>query len=829
LAANTKNKRRAKNQPPRETSAQRQAKKRRLEQTAAIILFTTGIFFFLLVLVKGSAGWFLARRILLGLFGPAAFFIGPLLIYISLMASFERIADDLALRAWLTLAFVLALSAACQIFLRPEMEKEGAGVLAVLRQLFVQGAQLEGGGIAAAVLGLPLALLGSPGDAIAILLILFLLFMIITRSTVAGIVRALRRPVEIIADVRQPQNEKQPASPRGKSRSTQIDLPLTDGEQRPKPPLPDTASKQRLLEVIESAAAEPASPELDIAEIIAARQRHAEQDSRHPAPKTSLPEPNTLAVADSAPVPPKSGETYAPGEQLSGQLALEEDAGASPGDKAPEKPAAVYELPPLSLLRQKSSESLADDAQEMQKVAGRLLSALADFGVEARIVGINRGPTVTCYEIQLAAGIKISKVTGLSEDIALNLAVPSVRIAPVPNKMAVGIEVPNRLVAAVYLSEILDSPKYKDSPGRLTVALGRGIAGDIKTADISKMPHMLIAGATGSGKSVCINSIIMSLLFKASPDELKLLMVDPKVVELGIYNGLPHLVSPVVNDPKKAAGVLGWAVAEMNRRYELIAGAGARDINAYNRRVKSQGEEQMARIVIIIDELADLMMVAPAEVEDYICRLAQKARAAGIHLVVATQRPSVDVITGVIKANIPSRIAFAVASQVDSRTILDMGGAEKLLGAGDMLFSPTGSAKPVRLQGCFVSDDEIEKVTDYIKNMQANLYDQQVIDEIERLTPTGKSASLFPGADKNEEDSMLYDAIECVVEAGQASTSLLQRKCKLGYARAARIIDELELRGIVGPFEGSKPRQVLISRERWLEMKMNIQDAASAD
>lgn len=488
-----------------------------------------------------------------------------------------------------------------------------------------------------------------------------------------------------------------------------------------------------------------------------------------------------------------------------------------------------YRYPPVSLLKLGRAVSGEDVSEELKGNAQTLVDTLKSFGVQTRIIDICRGPAVTRYELQPSAGVKISKITGLADDIALNLAAAGIRIeAPIPNKAAVGIEVPNKTVSVVSIRDIIDSPEFSNAETSTPIALGKDIAGKIQIADIGKMPHMLIAGATGSGKSVCINSIIMSLLYKSSPDEVKLLMIDPKVVELGVYNGIPHLLIPVVTDPKKAAGALNWAVTEMLNRYKTFADNGVRDLSGYNRLAEERRDEgaealaPMPKIVIIIDELADLMMAAPNDVEDAICRLAQMARAAGMHLVIATQRPSVDVITGVIKANIPSRIAFAVSSQVDSRTILDMGGAEKLLGRGDMLFYPVGSAKPLRVQGCFVTDSEVESVVSYVKAGEATVYDQNIVEEIDRhaVAEKGKGSKSSDGGGFDDEDEMLPQAIECVVEMGQASTSALQRRLKLGYARAARIIDQLEERGIVGPFEGSKPRQVLISKERWIEMKL---------
>ena len=460
------------------------------------------------------------------------------------------------------------------------------------------------------------------------------------------------------------------------------------------------------------------------------------------------------------------------------------------------------------------------------------METLKSFNVQTKIIDISRGPAVTRYELQPAAGVKISKITNLADDIALNLAAPGVRIeAPIPGKAAVGIEIPNKVVSVVTMKELINSYEFKHAKSKLTVVLGQDISGNIMLADLAKMPHLLIAGSTGSGKSVCINSFIISILYNARPDEVKLVMIDPKVVELGIYNGIPHLLVPVVTDARKAAGALNWAVKEMLARYKKFAENNVRDLESYNKLIENnpyitdkEGEvlEKMPQIVIIIDELSDLMMAAPNEVEDYICRLAQMARAAGMHLVIATQRPSVDVITGIIKANIPSRVAFAVSSQIDSRTILDMSGAEKLLGRGDMLFSPVGSAKPVRVQGCYVTDKEIEKVIEFLKSSGEVSYDNKVAEEIEKntLPEGGKSESREVGGGNNI-DPVMKEAVKCVVEAGQASTSMLQRKLRVGYARAGRLIDEMEQMGIVGPHEGSKPRQVLMNYQQFLEMSMN--------
>ncbi len=481
---------------------------------------------------------------------------------------------------------------------------------------------------------------------------------------------------------------------------------------------------------------------------------------------------------------------------------------------------ALYNYPPISLLAQNTAFVSSDVSDELRINAKKLVDTLSSFGVEAKVMNISRGPSVTRYELSPGSGVKISKIANLADDLALNLAALGVRIeAPIPGKAAVGIEVPNKNVGSVFIRELLSSKEFMDAKSQLTVCLGKDITGNHIVADLSKMPHLLIAGATGSGKSVCINSLIISLLYKSSPEHVKLLMIDPKVVELRIYNSIPHLLIPVVTDAKKAYGALAWAVTEMLNRYKLFSEQNVRDLIGYNELAKVDSSvEPLPQIVIIIDELADLMMVSPNEVEDAICRLAQMARAAGMHLVIATQRPSVDVITGTIKANIPSRIAFSVSSTVDSRIILDMSGAEKLIGRGDMLFSPVGIPKPMRIQGCFVSDKEVELVTNFVKRSKDDIYDDEIISQIDVETNNNKRTS---SSDVGDDDLMLPQAIECIVEAGIASVSFLQRRLKLGYARAARIMDEMEARGIVGPFEGSKPRKVLISRQQWQEMIMS--------
>lgn len=468
-----------------------------------------------------------------------------------------------------------------------------------------------------------------------------------------------------------------------------------------------------------------------------------------------------------------------------------------------------YIMPPLSLLSDPAGGNETEDKSEFYAMAQRLEETLSHFNVEAKVLSVKKGPAITMFEVQLSPGIKVSKIVGLSDDIALNLATSHVRIAPIPGKTAIGIEVPNKTKSMVVMKEVLESEVFKTHQSKLAVGLGKDISGNPIIGDLASMPHLLIAGATGSGKSVCVNTIVCSILLNAKPNEVKFLMIDPKVVELSNYNGIPHLILPVVTDPKKAAIALNWAVNEMTRRYKLFADTGCRDMKGYNKKIEGQEEENLAQIVVIIDELADLMMVAPNQVEDAICRLAQMARAAGIHLIVATQRPSVDVITGLIKANIPSRIAFSVSSAIDSRTIIDMSGAEKLLGKGDMLYYPVGAAKPKRAQGAFMSDEEVETLVSFIKNQTEEVnYNDEILEEGQKM-----------GAPEESVDEFLEDAIEFVIQSEQASASLLQRRFRVGYNRAARLVDCMEERGIIGPARGSKPREVLMTMIEFKQLR----------
>ena len=489
-----------------------------------------------------------------------------------------------------------------------------------------------------------------------------------------------------------------------------------------------------------------------------------------------------------------------------------------------------YEFPPIQLLSEPDKKPNKASKKAVADTATRLQKTLYSFGVSAKVENVSVGPAITRYELRPAEGVRVSKIANLADDIALSLAAETIRIeAPIPGKQAVGIEVPNAENEVVHFREIVDTDSFRNHKSKLAFAVGKDVGGQEVVADISKMPHVMIAGATGSGKSVCINTLIASIIYKAKPSEVKLVMIDPKVVELSVYNGIPHLLIPVVTDPKKAAGALAWAVQEMENRYAMFASKGVRDLKGYNESIENEGGAgKLPHIVIIIDELADLMMVAKNDVEDAICRLAQKARAAGMHLVIATQRPSVDVITGLIKANIPSRIAFAVSSQVDSRTILDMAGAEKLLGKGDMLFYPAGAPKPTRIQGAFISDKEVEKIVDFIKDNSNATYNDDIIKQIENAGSTDKELAQQQDDDDNT-DPFLMDAIDVVVETGQASTSFIQRRFKVGYARAGRIIDQMEERGIISGYQGSKPREVLMSKERWEELKMGTENNTMED
>ncbi len=780
-------------------------------QLLSVIWFAVAVFLLCVVFIPGQNVWLAIHNFIFGVFGVTAYFYPFLLGFVAVLFAMDKIGGSMNAKVIESGILVILVGAAVDIFSK---HNDALTFWQHLTAAYKSGSHLKSGGFLGALVGQPLYLaFGKTGAAITAILLIFVFLMIITGTTLMSLFRTMARPVKSISE--QAENAYQARLER-ESEETQggkqlkvikgfnVDIPVDDIPEKRNIPKTSLDEKQRKVvsayygETPESEPEKPAVPEPE-----------EKADDIKPEIETALKAAKTEAEAEKRDIPPeRAAEPTKPAE-------------FSVPEKDAEPKTEGYSYPPLSLLNKSKATDTAALSAELDHTAEHLVETLKSFGVETRIVDISRGPTVTRYELQPCAGVKISKITNLADDIALNLATAGVRIeAPIPNKAAVGIEVPNKASGVVGVRGILESPAFINAKSKLTVALGRDIGGNVVVTDIAKMPHGLIAGATGSGKSVCINSIIISLLYKATPNEVKLLMIDPKVVELGIYNGIPHLLVPVVTDPRKAAGALGWSVTEMERRYKMFADRGVRDLAGYNKFVENLGDpevQKMPHIVIIIDELADLMMTAPNEVEDSINRIAAKARAAGMHLIIATQRPSVDVVTGVIKANIPTRIAFAVSSQIDSRTILDSAGAEKLLGRGDMLFSPVGSTKPNRIQGCFVSDEEVEAVVDYIKSDHTVDYDDDVMVEIERQAAIEKKQKTGLPEDGPEGDPMLDEAIKVVVENGMASTSLLQRKLKLGYARAARIVDEMEQRGVVGPYEGSKPRKVLISKEQLLE------------
>ncbi len=782
-------------------------------QIVAIILFFINVLFLAFSAVKGENLWLALHTFMMGVGG---FWIFAWLIfsgYILAMASFDKLQGKVLRLLGVGSLITLVATIVQTFFYHSDFTS--------YTDFIIHSYQIggKGTGVLGAVLAYPLASgFGKIGAIVIVGLIILVIVLIMTGTTLRQFLTTVSKPVEKISE-----NAKEAIQQRKMKKFDQEwDISLDGMPEDPTNPITrdgaDLDSKGRRL-VAKYHGEEELEEMLTPEEIDALNREMGAQESKEEQPDVDLDEIIQKAQGDSEVMRPGKEQTVVTTQDDgTGQ---QEFSAIQVSTQEPEE----YRYPPVNLLEQNISVTSGNVTDELKNNAALLVDTLRSFGVETRILNISRGPSVTRYELQPAAGVKISKIKNLADDIALNLATAGVRIeAPIPNKPAVGIEVPNKDVASVRLRDIIDSSAFESATGKLTVAVGKDITGNIVTADLSKMPHLLIAGTTGSGKSVCINSFILSILFKSSPEEVKLLMIDPKVVELEVYNGLPHLLVPVVTDPKKASGALGWAVSEMDRRYKVFGECKVRDLNSYNQFAAThEGFEKMPQILIVVDELNDLMMVAPAEVEDSICRLAQKARAAGMHLVVATQRPSVDVITGLIKANIPSRISLKVANQIDSRTILDQQGAEKLLGKGDMLFYPVGIPKPVRVQGCWVSDDEIKSVINYIVGDKQNEYNQDIADEIERHAAETKGKKNSSGDEEggDEFDEMLPQAIEVVVEAGSASTSLLQRRLKLGYARAARIVDQMEERGIVGPFEGAKPRRVLITKQQYEEMRMN--------
>lgn len=813
----------AKSRKPAESTATtavkpQSGKKHYSNQFWSVVLFASGIFIMLLVIIEGSLGWRKIHDFIRGLFGFSVIFVPIILIYSSILIAREKSQEFVAGRIIWGIGLMALSSAIVQIFVIGEIPGSDFGLK--IKNLYIDGQHLSGGGVISGIVAWPLIMLfGSLGSKIIILLLFFVFLMLLTNYGILDFLSIFYKPM------------KQMHGFMKRVREENAILDAYDAE------IEDETQKEEKRE----------KEALKIAQSKKPSSKNDDKDFKMDIPITvggKKIEANKPQMNSELDIPLNSGENEKTAENHSDKKwndeeGIEELINRAVEDSKKKKKSEVVELdeseiikreespykyPPLSFLNEGINRS--DDINstiELKQNADILVDTLNSFGVQTRIVGIHRGPAVTRYEVQPSAGVKVSRITGLSDDIALNMAAAGVRIeAPIPGKAAVGIEIPNSQKDIVSLREILESKDFKTSKSKLTFAVGKDIAGNVVLGDVAKMPHIIIAGATGSGKSVCTNSIIMSILYNASPDEVRLVLIDPKIVEFKVYDGIPHLLIPVVTDPRKAAGALNWAVQEMLRRYQLFADNNVRDITGYNELASEKNElEKMPKIVIAIDELADLMMAASKEVEDAICRLAQMARAAGMHLIIATQRPTVNVITGLIKANIPSRIALSVKSQTDSRTILDISGAEKLLGNGDMLYFPSGIPKPIRVQGCFCSTKEIESVVAYINNESQPDYSDEILEEIEKNTPVvAEKESNSDGGSSDGDDEIIEKAIELVIDAGQASTSMLQRRLKLGYARAARVIDELEGMGIVSPSEGAKPRKVLMSKGQWSERKM---------
>ncbi len=781
----------------KKTTAKSTPKKKANRPGVSLGLFAVSLFLLAVIFIPGENLWNEMRNFFFGLFGILTYVFPFFLIALSVFYAMDKLRGIVIVRFVEIGALGLLVGGCIDLFM-PRAEDQN--FTQYLTTAYTGGADLKGCGFFGGIIGEPLYLaFGKVGALITVFLLIFVMVMVLTGTTLITLFKGMQKSATSVKNSYKEFRET--VEEQRARRAEQVDIPIDD-PVKSNTDIDSMSDKQRKVistykdidipiseETSEENTDEVSSVTVDEALNEAKRESHTDNETQDEEVTVSAKEVSAETEREN--------------------ITMEQEE---------------YKFPPIDLLKGTTSQSPAAQRAELESTAQRLVDTLKSFGVETRIVDISRGPTVTRYELQPSSGVKISKITNLADDIALNLATAGVRIeAPIPNKAAVGIEVPNKASNVVHIREMLESSAFTGSKSKLTIALGKDIGGNAIVGDISKMPHGLIAGATGSGKSVCINSIIMSILYKARPDEVKLIMVDPKVVELGIYNGIPHLLLPVVTDPRKAASTLSWAVSEMEKRYQMFAASGVRDLDGYNRVAQADPDMiTLPRIVIIVDELADLMMTAPKEVEDSINRIAAKARAAGMHLIIATQRPSVDVVTGVIKANIPSRIAFAVSSQIDSRTILDTAGAEKLLGRGDMLFSPVGATKPARIQGCFVSDEEVESVVDFIKGRHTTEYDSEIMEDIENraLANNKDKGGSSGGSDEPQDtDPMLQPAIEFVVESGQASTSMLQRRLKLGYARAARIMDIMSEMGVIGPYNGAKPREVLITKEQLMEMK----------
>ncbi len=783
-------------------------------QRNAIILFAVAIFILCITLIPGGNVWAALQSVFFGLFGVCAFVWPFVLMYLAIMLSLDRPIGNLKFTVTVASILVVLICGAVNIFASYSDIVSGADFWDSIKTSFSIGKEPTNGGALGAIIGGALLwLFGSKVPAaITIIILCFVFLMLVTGTTLIDFFKSVWKPVEKGSQVASDSYEatRRMVEERREQRAFNPNVDLGP-EFNPNAEYDDVEANTKPKRSKKKG--ESFGENLDLTPVV-----------DKPVDLSTTEEKPSVLLDD---IIKKAANQNKPAEEK----VVDEKPTLSNFDETEENP---YKYPPLTCLSLPKKSSGGNSEAEMKNNAEKLIDVLRSFGVETTLVDICRGPSVTRYELAPAQGVRISKITGLADDIALSLAATSIRIeAPIPGKAAVGIEIPNTGRDAINLREILESKDYQDrvKKSKLTVALGRGITGEVCTMDIAKMPHILVAGTTGSGKSVCMNAMILSILYNATPDEVKFVMIDPKSVELTGYNGLPHMLIPVVTDPKKASGALAWAVKEMLNRYKAFSENNVRDISGYNElSAMDPDKKPMPQIVIFIDEFADLMMAAAKDVEDSVCRLAQMARAAGMHLVIATQSPRVDVITGLIKANIPSRLALKVSNGTDSRIILDMMGAEKLLGNGDMLFNPVGASNPIRIQGCYVPDSEIRSVIDFIKQEGEANYSESVLEEIDKHAAASegkKSGAIDAPGGEDDGDALLPQAIEAVVMAGQASTTLIQRKLKVGYARAARIIDELEERGIVGPFEGSKPRQVLITKNQWLEMNATAMDAPS--
>lgn len=786
----------SKNQKAKE-QALKAEKREAVNRIAGVVLFAVSIIFFFVAVVSGEGAWHFVHNTYVGLFGYLASILFPILtVVITVLYSVkDNRPYEFIAKAVECILMIFLISALIHIV----QNQSGADFKTAVTDSFTDAPSNFNGGFFGALVGWLLLTFGKTAAIVVDLVLVFVDFMFLTGITIIQFLKGAAAPAKATYEKVAPAIEEK--IEQRKMNKHNIDVPLDEVS----PLEEDKPKKGRKQKKSADAAIEPEENMTSVPKDI------IDEINETTARNKAMREKNKSKSIDEIVRDVSNADESKPLEKFE---VTENQMKATVDD---------YVMPSVDLLNKGVHASVKDVSGELKENAEKLIDTLHSFNVDATITDISRGPTVTRYELKPAAGIRISKITNLADDIALNLAATHVRIeAPIPGKAAVGIEVPNTVKNSVFMREIIETPEFVQQSSKLSAGLGKDIGGNSVFCDIAKMPHLLIAGTTGSGKSVCMNSIIVSMLYRAKPDEVKFLMIDPKQVEFSKYVGIPHLLVPVVTDPRKAAGALGWAVSEMLQRYNKFSEIGVRDISGYNKYAEKHDDmEFMPKICIFIDELADLMMAAPKEVEDSICRLAQMARAAGMHLVIATQRPSVDVITGLIKANISSRIALTVSSQIDSRTILDASGAEKLLGNGDMLYSPIGATKPLRVQGCFISDEEVEKLCDFIKNQGETEYDENIQKEIEAKAVTDKKSNPFEdnGAEGNNFDPLFEKAAEIVMETGTASTSFLQRKLSVGYARGAKIIDQLQEYGVIGPAEGSKPRQVLMTKQMWLEKR----------